>query len=141
LRVIAQAGGIVFRGHDRDLSVLLVTSKKIAGNWIFPKGHVEPGETEAAAALRETREEAGVDGQIVGPAGAPVEFGWWGKRYRVQYFLIRPTSESPETDGRTKQWLRFDEALARLSDNDIRQRLLDARPGMVRDGTPEPHDA
>jgi hypothetical protein len=37
--VISQAGGIVFRGHDRDVSILLVTSKKVAGNWIFPKGH------------------------------------------------------------------------------------------------------
>jgi tRNA nucleotidyltransferase (CCA-adding enzyme) len=139
--VIAQAGGIVFRGREPDLSILLVTSKKIAGNWIFPKGHVERGETEAAAALRETHEEAGVDGHIVGPVGAPVEFGWWGKRYRVQYFLIRARSESPQTDGRTKQWLPFDEALARLSDKDVRQRLLEARPGMVRDGTPDPHDA
>jgi len=139
--VIAQAGGIVFRRHDRDLSILLVTSKKIAGNWIFPKGHVEPGETEAAAALRETHEEAGVEGQIVGPVGAPVEFGWWGRRYRVQYFLIRATSESATTDGRTKQWLSYDDALARLSDQDTRQRLVEARPGMIRDGTPDPHDA
>jgi 8-oxo-dGTP pyrophosphatase MutT (NUDIX family) len=141
MSAIAQAGGIVFRGRDRDLSILLVTSKKIAGNWIFPKGHVEPGETEAAAALRETHEEAGVDGEIVGPVGAPVEFEGWGQRYRVQYFLIRATSESAATDGRTKQWLPFDEALARLSDTNTRQRLVEARPGMIRDGTPDPDDA
>ena len=132
MHVIAQAGGIVFRRHDRDVSILLVTSKKVAGNWIFPKGHVERGETEAAAALRETREEAGVDGVLLGPVGAPVEYGWWGHRYRVQYFLIRATSESAATDGRTKQWLPFDEAVARLSDEGTRRLLEEARPGMIR---------
>ena len=134
MSVIPQAGGIVFRGVDRDVSILLVTSKKVAGNWIFPKGHVEPGETEAAAALRETREEAGVHGEVLGPVGAPLEYEWGVKRYRVQYFLIRATSESAATDGRTKQWLPFDEAVARLSDEGTRRLLEGARPGMIRDG-------
>jgi 8-oxo-dGTP pyrophosphatase MutT (NUDIX family) len=133
LRVIAQAGGIVFRTHERDVSILVVTSKKVTGTWIFPKGHVEPGETEAAAALRETREEAGVDGVLLGPVGAPVEYGWWGHRYRVQYFLIRATSEFPATDGRTLQWLPFDEAVARLRDEDTRRLLEEARPGISRE--------
>ena len=132
MSVIAQAGGIVFRRHDRDVSILLVTSKKVAGNWIFPKGHVEPGETAAAAALRETHEEAGVDGELLGPVGDPLEFGWGFKRYRVQYFLIRATSEFPATDGRTIEWLPFDEAVARLSDEGTRRLLEEARPGMIR---------
>ena len=46
---VPQAGGIAFRGSGRDLSILLVTSKKQPGFWIFPKGHVEPGETAAQA--------------------------------------------------------------------------------------------
>ena len=132
MHVIAQAGGIVFRGHDRDVSILLVTSKKVAGNWIFPKGHVERGETEAAAALRETQEEAGVDGELLGPVGDPLEFDWGVKRYRVQYFLIRATSEFKATDGRTIEWLPFDQAVARLSDEGTRRLLEQARPGMIR---------
>jgi diadenosine hexaphosphate hydrolase (ATP-forming) len=132
LSVIEQAGGIVFRGHDRDVSILLVTSKKVAGTWIFPKGHVEPGETDAAAALRETREEAGVDGELLGPVGEPLDYKWRFKRYRVQYFLIRATSEFPANDGRTIRWLPFDEAVARLSDEGTRRLLEQARPGMIR---------
>ena len=92
---VAQAGGIAFRGHGRDLSILLVTSKKQPGFWIFPKGHVEPGETAAQAGVRETHEEAGVTGELLGPIGAPLEYDWGGKRYSVQYFLIRATAESP----------------------------------------------
>ncbi len=31
-----------------------------AGHWAFPKGHAEPGESEAQTALRELREETGI---------------------------------------------------------------------------------
>ena len=53
--IVSQAGGIAFRGSGRDLTILLVTSKKQPGFWIFPKGHVERGETAAQAGVRETR--------------------------------------------------------------------------------------
>ena len=43
-----------------DGKVLLV--HKINGNyWGFPKGHVEDGETEEQTALREVKEEVGID--------------------------------------------------------------------------------
>jgi diadenosine hexaphosphate hydrolase (ATP-forming) len=127
---VAQAGGIVFRGSGRDATFLLVTSKKVPGYWIFPKGHVEPGETAAEAGVRETREEAGVTGVLLGPVGAPLVFEWTGKRYSVEYFLIRATAEAPATDGREIAWLPFDEALARLTFEDTRQLLRLARTAM-----------
>jgi len=138
LRPVEEAGGIVFRGDGRGISILLVTAKKEAGHWIFPKGHIEPGESPEVAALRETSEEAGVEGELVAPAGEPLEFTWGGTRYRVRYFLIRAGSETPRTDGRTKEWLPFEEALARLSFDDTRRLLRDARPAMERR---DAHDA
>jgi 8-oxo-dGTP pyrophosphatase MutT (NUDIX family) len=128
--IVPQAGGIAFRGSGRDLSILLVTSKKQAGFWIFPKGHVEPGETAAQAGARETLEEAGVAGELLGPIGGPLEYDWNGRRYSVQYFLIRATSESPASDGRTIAWLPFDEAMTRLSFQDTQRLLRDARAQM-----------
>ena len=127
---VRQAGGVAFRGHGRDLRILLVTSKKQAGFWIFPKGHVEPGETDAEAGVRETMEEAGVTGDLLGAVGAPLEYDWSGKRYRVQYFLIRATAEAPASDGRTIAWLPYDEALARLSFDDTGRLLQEALPRM-----------
>ena len=127
---VAQAGGIAFRGSGRDLRILLVTSKKQPDFWIFPKGHVEPGETAAQAGVRETREEAGVTGDLLGPVGASLEFEWDAKRYRVQYFLIRATSESPADDGRTIVWLPFEDALQRLSFDDTGRLLREARARM-----------
>lgn len=57
------AGGIVFNG-DRVLVL-----KNWKGVWIFPKGHVELGESHEEAALREVFEESGLHARIVGPAG------------------------------------------------------------------------
>jgi diadenosine hexaphosphate hydrolase (ATP-forming) len=122
-RAVPQAGGIVIRKDDDRLSVLLVRAKKDPGVWIFPKGHIEPGETAGETALRETREEAGVDGEIVGPIGAPLEFNNGRYDVSVQYFLIRPRSESAETDGREKQWFSIDDALDLLPWDDARQLL------------------
>jgi len=113
-----------------DFSVLLVSSKKEPGHWIFPKGHVERGETAAEAALRETEEEAGVTGELLGPAGA-LEFDWGRRHYRVEYFLIRAASETSRTDGRSKVWLPFADALARLTYADTQRLLREARPRMV----------
>jgi len=36
------------------------------GQWSIPGGRIEPGETAAAAALRELREETGVDAELLG---------------------------------------------------------------------------
>jgi 8-oxo-dGTP pyrophosphatase MutT (NUDIX family) len=132
---VPQAGGIAFRGSGRDLSILLVTSKKETGFWIFPKGHIEHGETAAQAGVRETEEEAGVTGDLLGPVGPPLEYDWAGERYSVQYFLIRATAEAPASDGRTIAWLPFEEALARLSFDDTSRLLREARPRM--DGAPD----
>ena len=71
-------------------------------------------------------EEAGVAGDLLGPVGAPLEYDWDGKRYNVQYFLIRATSESPASDGRTIAWLPFDEALARVSFDETGRLLREA---------------
>ena len=112
---IPQAGGIVVRQDGDRLSVLLVRSKKNPAIWVFPKGHIEPGETAEAAALRETREESGVEGELVGPIGEPLEFQSGTEAVSVQYFLLRPRTESPSPEGRDKQWFDLDEALAALS--------------------------
>ncbi len=57
------ASAAIFRGD----TVLLVERGKgaWAGRWSLPGGHIEPGERAAAAALREIREETGVEARIM----------------------------------------------------------------------------
>ena len=56
------AGGIIFE----DGRVLLILMRNLEDKevWTFPKGHIEPGETAEAAAVREVAEETGFDCDI-----------------------------------------------------------------------------
>jgi len=53
-------GAIVYRRHHGNLEILLIKHVN-SGHWSFPKGHVEGGETEEETALREIKEETGID--------------------------------------------------------------------------------
>jgi 8-oxo-dGTP diphosphatase len=56
----------------RDGKVLLIErgSGALKGFWSLPGGHIEPGETARDAALREVREETGVEARIAGNVDA-----------------------------------------------------------------------
>jgi 8-oxo-dGTP pyrophosphatase MutT (NUDIX family) len=51
------AGAVVFRRTERGVRLLVLRAYR---NWDFPKGLIEPGETELDAAKRETAEETGL---------------------------------------------------------------------------------
>ncbi|MEX2315183.1 MAG: HIT domain-containing protein [Thermomicrobiales bacterium] len=61
-----QAGGIVIL-QERGMVAL---RRGRTGDIVLPKGHVEPGETLAQTALREIREETGIDATLAGWAGS-----------------------------------------------------------------------
>ncbi|RYZ08006.1 MAG: NUDIX domain-containing protein [Myxococcales bacterium] len=71
------AGVLVYRGRGSELEVLLVHpggpfwAKKDDGAWFIPKGEMEPGEEPLETALREFREELGMDP----PSGEPLALG------------------------------------------------------------------
>lgn len=58
LTLVEGAGGVVFNQQGK---VLLLRHKN--GNWVFPKGHIDPGENHLQAAIREVEEEGGVVAQ------------------------------------------------------------------------------
>src|SRR5262245_25601337 len=123
---VPQAGGIVVRQDGDGLSVLLVRAKRDPSIWIFPKGHIEPGESAPETALRETQEEAGIEGELIGPVGEPVEFHNGRALVRVQYYAIRAQRESPHTDGRAKRWFAPDAALEAVNFPEDRVLLREA---------------
>ncbi|WP_307146621.1 NUDIX hydrolase [Rhizobium tibeticum] len=83
-RDVRQAGAICYRRNKNgDLRILLVGSRR-NGRWGVPKGHLDPGETTAAAALREAFEEAGVEGSV-----DPDVFGSFSYRKEVHPIGIR----------------------------------------------------
>jgi 8-oxo-dGTP diphosphatase len=60
----AAASAAVLRG--REVLLIKRASGALAGLWSLPGGHIEPGETARAAALREVREETAVEAELIG---------------------------------------------------------------------------
>ena len=59
MTVVRAAGGVPVRASAEGLEVLVV-HRASYGDWTFPKGKCEPGETDEACALREVAEETGL---------------------------------------------------------------------------------
>ena len=57
--VETSAGGVIYRWRGDTAHVLLIRDRY--QHWGFPKGHLEGEETPADAALREVREETGLE--------------------------------------------------------------------------------
>jgi len=123
---VLQAGAIVFRKEGDRLTVLLVRSKKNPTIFVFPKGHIEDGESAAETAIRETWEEAGVTGKLGPRVGAPLEFESGKERVSVQYFILRATADKPSPEGRDKLWLTVDDASEALVYESSREKLREA---------------
>jgi 8-oxo-dGTP pyrophosphatase MutT (NUDIX family) len=86
--VTDQAGGIIL-WRDR-----VVLRRTLLGEWVFPKGWIDPGETPEQAAVREVREETGVKAEILGVAGTS-SYEMDGETREVVYYFMRVT-DSPE---------------------------------------------
>jgi 8-oxo-dGTP pyrophosphatase MutT (NUDIX family) len=113
------AGGIVVKGRGSELRVLLVTAKRQPSQWVFPKGHIEDGETVEQAAIREVEEEAGVIAEVLSPIGT-LEFRNARGPVRAQFYLMTFVSEGPPREDRRRGWFTAAEAKRALSYEDSR---------------------
>lgn len=58
-------GAVVYKKDKGNTLILLVKQAGKNPGWGIPKGHMEPGETYLTTAIREVKEEAGIDIKIV----------------------------------------------------------------------------
>ena len=123
------AGGVVVRRDGPELRFLLVTARRQPGLWVFPKGHIEIGETPEQAAVREVVEEAGVHATVVTPVGA-TEFRSARGSVRAQFYLMEFVSEGSPGEDRRRAWMTGDEARRALIYEDAR--LLITRAASAR---------
>jgi 8-oxo-dGTP pyrophosphatase MutT (NUDIX family) len=87
------SGGVVLRGSPGALDVVLV-GRAEQGTWALPKGTPKPGESREQTALRETREETGLDARIIEPIDSITY--WFALRHArvcktVYYYLMVAT--------------------------------------------------
>jgi 8-oxo-dGTP pyrophosphatase MutT (NUDIX family) len=119
------AGGLVYRHMDGAIRYLIVTGNKHPDHWIFPKGHIEPGETLEMTALREVAEETGVTGKIIQPVGVS-EYQTISGPIRVRFFLMEYLGDIGKKENRRQRWCSYDEGMDSLSFEDARVLLTSA---------------
>jgi len=125
LNRVTHGGGVVFRLASEGPRYLLVEARGTRERWVFPKGHVEDGETAAVAALREVTEEAGVRARPIQRLRR-VEQKKDGERILIAYFLMAYSGRATPLENRRIRWLSFDEAIQELDLGKTRRVLRSA---------------
>jgi phosphohistidine phosphatase len=122
---IQQACAVPLRRVADGLEVCLITSMG-RRRWIFPKGVVDPGDTHAITALKEAREEAGIEGLLLEPALGEYGDYKWNVPLTVTVFAMSVERESDtwlEAGLRRRRWAALEEADALLTDQALREML------------------
>ena len=103
----------------------MVTAKDNATHWIFPKGHIEHGESAEAAAIREVLEETGVEATPRRFLGT-TRFPFNDDVIQVAFYLLRYCRSVGRGEERDIRWCTYNEALTLLSFEELKTLLRES---------------
>ena len=134
------AGGLVLRRERGGYSGLLI-GRSTPRIWSLPKGHIEPNESIETAALREVKEETGIEATIIAKL-SDIRYWFYANKLKhskiVHFYLMRyvggsPTPQEGEVD--ETQWARLDD-MAEMLTHVNERRLIDIAQKMVQEKAP-----
>ena len=132
------SGGVVFK-KEGNKTLWLVTKSAISdlypnAVWRLPKGWIDEGENTEEAAVREVREEGGVEAKIIKKIETVRYFFTTPDRAKilkfVTFYLMEFVKDLPQGFGEETSeiaWLPFDQAYKKLSFSGEKQMLKKAQ--------------
>jgi len=122
-RTEVSAGGVVYRRGEDEVEVVLAARRTRRGDlaWGLAKGGIEPDESAEQAAVREVREETGIEARIERSLGETRYFYVWEDvriRKTVHFFLMRATGgDTKDRDDEMEdvRWFPLERALKRAA--------------------------
>ena len=114
--LIRAAGGLVYRSEGAHIEIACIY-REARGDWTFPKGKLDPGETFEDAALREVLEETSLHCDVVRFIGTTNYTHRKGKPKIVAYFLmaVHGGDFTPNDEVDELVWLRLDQVREHLT--------------------------
>jgi 8-oxo-dGTP diphosphatase len=134
IKVQFSSGGVIFRRSGSQIDVALIAVKE-GRIWTLPKGLVDRGEKPEETAVREVKEETGLNGRITGKIG-DVSYWYFIKsenakcKKTVSYYLLEFTSGSTEDhdyEVEHSEWFPLDEAYDKVTYRGDKEILAKAR--------------
>ncbi|MBI4306404.1 MAG: NUDIX hydrolase [Chloroflexi bacterium] len=119
----SSSGGVVVRANRAGKTEVVICGRRSHSLWALPKGTPNAGESELETAMREVREETGLNVKGAGKIGE-IHYSYYrpedGARVdkTVHFYLMRPVggntaAHDPEFD--VVEWVEVPEALRRLT--------------------------
>ena len=125
------AGAVIFYAGEGEPEYLLL--HYTAGHWDFPKGNIEPGESELETVRREVEEETGIrDIELVYGFRKLIRYHYRKGKELVSKEVVFYLAESKTKDVRISWehtgyvWLGYEDALKKLTYKSAKEVLRDA---------------
>ncbi len=120
---LVSAGGVVYRRSDAGEIEVVLCGRTDSPLWTLPKGTPDPGESREQTAVREVREETGLEVELQQPLKS---ISYWlvsspdevRSFKRVYYYLMRAVGGSisaHDSEFDTVQWFPAQEALQQMT--------------------------
>lgn len=114
----SSCGAVVYRFDEGRRKFLLIRNRRSA-HWGFPKGHVEPGETNEQTAIREVLEETGLHVKILPDFVKKSDYTIQGKIEKSVLIFLAKTDEKrftlQEEEIEECGWFTYEKALNTLN--------------------------